>query len=1286
MAIQFTERQQRVVDARGHNVLVSAAAGSGKTAVLTGRIVGMVCDPERPVGIDRLLVVTFTKAAASEMRERIGKALRERLAEDPANEYLQTQEVLLQKAQITTIDSFCTYVLRNHFSAIDLDPGFRQMDQTEADLLRADVMDAFLEEQYAEGDPSFLACEEYFCMGADDRRLADMILALLQQAESHPRPLVWLRAHRDDYTCADPEELLRQPWLQSCVRQMRETAEGVRMDYNLMCNLCLQGGGPYPYEEFLRAERDEIFAPMPPADGGEVSAEALLESLRAVAQHSFAKLPSFTAKKYPDVDPAAREAVKKLRDGAKKKLAGLLGQLRRTDAESLYQEMQTAGPHVQKLFDLTIAFRERLAEEKREKNAIDFSDLEHFALEILTQEQVDGTLGPSETALAFRKHYQEILIDEYQDSNEVQEVLLGMISGEQEGRCNRFMVGDVKQSIYKFRLARPEIFMDKYDAYTPGDAETERIDLDQNFRSREEVLAGVNAVFRRIMRREIGGIDYTDEAALKPGANYAMPDTEAAAGDPYRTELLYVCTKGGEDLPEDSSDEEEGPAEELTNPQKEAAVIAAKIRELVGHFPLQDTEPGKFRTARYGDIVILLRSAAGWNEQFREVFEKQGIPVHVDSRTGYFAAREIREALQLLRVLLNPRQDLALYSVMHGYFGGFTSDETAMIRANCREGGLCDALEQYAESGPDLPLRARCGEFLQKIRRWRQRVPFCTVAQLLTELFEESGYTDYCAALPGGEQRTANLQLLMAQADAFDRMSYTGLLRFLRYIDNIRQRELDAGEANILDENADVVRIMTIHKSKGLEFPICFVSGLAKRYSFRNDRGGSMLIDSDWGIGVDLADTRHRVRGGTLRKTAIGEKILRDSLGEELRVLYVAMTRAKEKLFLTMQVGDPDKTFAGWSSTAEAYRQIMNGKGPLPAEMLRSSSCFAQLIYTAVSGEAGMPAEEIGESGSALFVSSVVTPGDLAVSEQEELATMARAKECLLAAEQAAENGVPGTAEDLYDPALAEALRTKLSRRYAREDLRDLCLKTSVSELKHAAIERLAADMMLEEDSAGEGAAELFPDPSREEYIPFFARKAAADTEAAQGGETEAPAAGGERRAAVSGTAYGTAVHRFMECADMRRREEIAEDPQPFIDRMQELGLLTEEQAAALPRRKLRNFFRGTLAKRMARAAESGQLRKEQPFVLGISADRLRETLPQDETVMIQGIMDAFFVEDGGIVLIDYKTDRIRTGEELAERYRVQIDCYTEALERILELPVRERILYSFALEEEVRL
>lgn len=1262
MAISFTPKQKKVLDARGHDVLVSAAAGSGKTAVLVERIVRLISEGDHPLSIDRLLVVTFTRAAAAQMRERIGAAISARLEEDPGNRHLQEQETLLHSAQITTIDSFCTSILRNHFSEIDLDPGFRQMDETESALLAQDVLEEYLEEEYASGDERFLSCADYFCPGRDDAQLSDMILKLYNRACSHPDPQGWLEDRGRDYDVHSAPELLETEWMKNALDDAQQTMQALSETYDAMILLCTEPGGPFAYHDFLVSEKETFFGGLGKLNASE--GEEKWNGLVRMLSGSFGRLPAARGKKYDSIDPGRKAQVKQMRDGAKKSILDLRKKWSSASPEAAVRQMEKVNGHLQELVRLTEGFMEKFGQAKRDQNAIDFVDLEHLALSVVVKKGEDGSWEPRRTARAFREHFREILIDEYQDSNEVQELLLRSISGDEDGHYNRFMVGDVKQSIYKFRLARPEIFMEKYDRYRPDDEKTERIDLDQNFRSRREVLDTVNRIFMRIMRREIGGVDYNDEVSLKAGASFPESTWSVnSADDPYRSELLIVdgsseSTDGGKE--EETYAEDVLPASELSARQREALAVAGRIREIVGRLPVMG-EDGRQRPARYGDIVILLRSNAGWNEEFRKVFEHEGIPSYVESRTGYFSAQEVRVIMQFLRVINNPRQDIPLYGTLHGYFGGFSEDEIARIRAAFREEDLYTALlrasaEDGEVSGSLLPsqLRTKAGGFLHFLARWRERTRFLSVSELLTELIDETGYGNYCRALPGGEQRDANLRFLLSVAASFDSSASSGLFRFLRYIDQMHTYEVDFGEANTLDENADVVRIMSIHKSKGLEFPICFLCGLSKGFSFRrHDASGNLILDSDLGVGLDYYDEANRTVSTTLRKEAVAGHIRRDSLGEELRVLYVAMTRAKEKLIMTSYVRSYESSLRKWLGAVSGCPK----KGHLPVPVISSAGSYMDLVSLAASADnRDLPQTADGYPLSV----HVLHVSDLALSQLDDQIGLSGRKDRLVRQEE-----VPASA--LPDPSLAKGLERTLSLRYAHDDLRDLYTKTTVTELKEAQMENLFS----EDEVTAETDSRLFAE-DEDEIVPRFA--------AQDGGAGKGPSA----------ASYGTAMHRIMELFDYSLFPEPSDAAEgqlgSWVASLADKGLITPEAAQAVSVRSVYTFAQSPLAKRMAAAAGRGELFREQPFVLGIPADRLDGDFPHEETVLIQGVMDAFFMEDGEAVLVDYKTDRVRSERILCERYRVQMEYYKEAIERIRGVEVREAYIYSFFMGKAVRM
>ena len=1259
MAITFTKQQMRVLNARDHNVLVSAAAGSGKTAVLVERIIRMISEGDHPLDIDRLLVVTFTKAAAAQMRERIGAAIARRIEEDPGNLHLQRQETLLHNAQITTMDSFFTFVLRNNFSEIDLDPGFRQMDQTEAGLLRKDTLEEFLEEGYEKKDPALLLCADYFCRGAGDKEIENMIETLYTQAVSRPDPGEWLRLRSSDYTVMSEEALLLAPWMQYMILTTAEQITGVKSIYARLRALCSLPDGPSAYLPLVREEMEALSA-LGTVPGAEAAGNLTTDEIRSIREGirraltvEFRRLPAVSAKKYPDVDPDKKDTAVFLRNQAKDAVAAIRKRSAAEDTDQILQTMSRMSDIAAALSDLTCRFLERFSEAKREKNVIDFVDLEHFALKILTYKDEEGIYRPRRAALAYRQYFDEILIDEYQDSNDVQELLLRLISTEDEGKFNRFMVGDVKQSIYKFRLARPEIFMQKLAQYRHLDNKTERIDLDSNFRSRAEVLNSVNDVFGRLMRSEIGGVEYSDEVSLKQGASYPpVQDPEL-----YKTELLIV--DGGPDPLERELPEE---VEVLSARQREALAVAGRIRELAGTLPVT-AQDGTIRPCRYGDMVVLLRSGTNWNEDFREVFEKEGIPYYIESKTGYFSAKEIQTVLEMIRVLDNPRQDIPLYGVLKSCFGGFSEEEIACIRVGAPERSsdlytcLISAAEteicEGADSTGPAALRDKCRHFIRFVNQWRDRVVYLQIYELLTALFAETGYEEWCRALPGGEQRIANLQMLMAQASAFDSMGLQGLFDFVRYIDQIHHRDVDYGEANILDENADVVRIMSIHKSKGLEFPVTIVAGLAKEHSYRShDTRGTFICDSDWGIGMDSWNPVTRTKYSNIRKDAIADKMKRDSLGEELRVLYVAMTRAKEKLILTGYLPNAAKKCDEWEKSLPVS---MERDEKIPVSLIAQSQSFLELILYAV--RAG--------DGSDHIAVRTLNCADLAVKEMIAQSGMALRKQEL-------ESMSFSDTEPLPDPETEENLRTIYSRRYASSNLSGLYTKTSVSELKKAFLE----------EEAGEGAHDMFPETLPSPIIPSFAavEKAGSDLRG-----SESDTAEGAGCLPFTGTQYGTAMHRLLELFDYKRFKDPAlVTPQEFDkwrDELSASGKIPPEYAR-MPAAGILRFLKSALAGRMAKADAEGRLFREQPFVLGIRADLINPAFPGEETMLVQGIIDACFLDGDEFVLVDYKTDRVSHAQELRDRYRVQLDLYARALHQITGKAVREKIIYALSLHE----
>lgn len=1259
MGMKFTPEQQRVIELHNSNILVSAAAGSGKTAVLVERIIRMICDGEHPADIDRLLIVTFTNAAAAEMRERIAAGITARLEADPGNEHIQKQSALLHNAQITTIDSFSLFLIRNHFNEIGLDPDFRVADEGEIKLLQQEVLAQLLEDAYAgqfvpEAPEQFHACVEYFCPGGRESVLEQHILNLSRYAGSFPWPAEWLEERKNDYAAGDMEALVHSDYGQYLTERVNRTVEGCLEKLREVKRLCELPDGPYMYGELTEAEIEQLERL--------TSCKDLEEQAAKVPAVTFARLPS---KKDDSVDPAKRELAKAIRNSVKDTLSDLSESYFKTPLELAVEQGKACREPLRMLLDLVLEFDRRLLAAKQERHLIDFSDMEHYALQILLKrEKVEetGSIGtdraktkyrivPSDVAMEYRQYFQEILIDEYQDSNLVQEYLLSAISGEEEGRYNRFMVGDVKQSIYKFRLARPELFLEKYDTYQET-GDLCRIDLAKNFRSRIQVVDAVNDVFSRIMSREIGGIAYDDKAALYPGAVYPAQEDPA-----YGSELLLIRK------PEKGEREESGIGEQHAEGagvlvdydnvrQLEALAIAARIKQLKGSLQVMEKSAGELRPVRYSDMVILLRTTSGWDEEFKKILEQQGIPVYITSKTGYFGALEVQELLQFLRVLDNPRQDIPLFGVMQSVFGGFTQEEIAQIRSggeghSRKRMTLYEALKEVAQSGrtEDTELSIKTNDFLQRIDHYRNLTPYTSIRDLLQRILDDYDYLNYVTALPTGSKRRANVEMLLTKASAFEKTSYFGLFHFIRYMEQLEKYDVDYGEADTLDENADVVRIMSIHKSKGLEFPVVFVSGLSKRFNMQ-DANQSLIVDMDLGVAVDYVDSVRRIKNKTLRRAVLSAKMKEDNLAEELRVLYVALTRAREKLILTSVL---EKAEEKWELSQ------MTGQEKLTYLDFCEAGSYMDFLLPI-----------LPKTGIAV---KTLRTEDLAAEELGEQLRMGDRREQL---RLIACGETPLTGDPEENERKLMHLRERFAYQYPHPGLQKLYTKTTVSELKIAA--------MAEKDEA---AFHTFEEKEVVPYIPGFRRE----------------------QEKVSGAVRGNAFHRTMELLDFtylftesglftgcpnnyeeyRRgldKNRLQNRLEEFLQRETISLRLTEEYAKAVSLPKILNFLEQELAYRMWRAQEQGLLYREQPFVLGIDAKRLDPDLPEGEKVLIQGIIDVFFIEDGEIVLLDYKTDVIDSLEALWNRYNVQIQYYEEALTKLMQMRVKERILYSFYLEK----
>lgn len=1266
MGVSWTTEQQQVIDLRNRNILVSAAAGSGKTAVLVERIVKIITDKNHPVDIDHLLIVTFTNAAAAEMRERIGNAIEKALDEQPGNEHLLRQLTLIHNAQITTIDSFCLYVVRNHFHEIDLEPNFRIGDEGELKLLREDVLGRVLEQNYEEPSEAFSDFVEGYASGRTDAALNEMILQLYEFSRSYPWPEKWLDSFVGIYRIENREELDRAEWLAPLTENICFVLKDCEQLLKQALAVTQQDDGPDMYEKAVRSDLEKYES---------------LSKLTSFCELSVAlsdiKYDRLASSRGFEGDPDKLELVKSLREQAKDVVKKLCKQYFFCSPEMMIEQLERTEPMLEEVVRLTKQFADEFAAAKRRKNLVDFHDVEHFALQILVDEETEKA---KKTAEEFRDTFEEIMIDEYQDSNEVQETLLRSISREERGENNIFMVGDVKQSIYRFRLARPELFMKKYDSYSLEESTTQRIDLHKNFRSRAEVLTCTNDIFYKIMVRSLGNVEYDAEAALYPGASYPV------SAD-FTPEILLAGSN--DELLEDT---------ELSDKKTlEAKIVAEEIRHLMKTQPVTDKATGELRAARYSDIVILLRSLSGWADSLVEVLNGNGIPAHTVSSTGYFSTVEVQTVLSMLRLLDNPRQDIPMAAVLRSPMAGLTDEELAVLRLEdgsvpfheavlelaeglYEEDGQKEISDSEADSEADqkqgrnavgkkeddieTTAHRKLLKFYKKYRQLRQLVPDTPIHELIEIILRETGYGHYVAAMPAGSRRTANLNMLLEKAAAYEKTSYKGLFHFVRYIDELQKYDVDFGEADMVGENEDVVRIMSIHKSKGLEFPIVIVSGMGKNFN-KQDTRSKMVLHPELGIGLDYMDGKKRIKSPTIAKKAIAKQIELENLGEELRVLYVALTRAKEKLILTGTLKDA-------AEKLEFYRQQAN-----------------------LSKAADRPLSYLTREGASGYLDWIL-PAVLSYGDKYPVRIVEAAELVLDEVENQLEQNEDLTERieeiEAADTQLVGQLKQRFSQRYPYQV--DVLRKNkySVSELKHRAMrERFEAEQ--------EETVPAFLEEPVTPTIPLFIQREESV----------------EQETANRGALRGTAVHRVMECYDFASEKSVHEQ----MEAMEKEEKITADMRALVKERIVADFVSSETGKRMALAQRGGALYREKPFVMGFTEEELenygfgadsntdsceniykktdsdqekeeqKRIRHEEDLTLIQGIIDVFWIEKDGIVLLDYKTDRVQQAKELIDRYETQLKLYADALERVFgarKLKVKEILIYSFSLEQLITL
>jgi ATP-dependent helicase/nuclease subunit A len=1257
---KWTKEQQSAIDTRHCNLLVAAAAGSGKTAVLVERIIKIITDIKSPVDIDRLLVVTFTSAAAAEMRERIGEAISRELDRNPDSKTLQRQLTLLNRSNITTMHSFCLDVIRNNFHHIDLDPNFRISDETEALLLKQELLQELLEDKYEESDENFLALVESFGGSRDDSPIIDMIGNLFSFSMSGPWPEKWLREKAEEFNLPEDFDIGESSWGQVLKNSIEIDLLAAKYKLLNAVEICETGAGLQPYLDNIKSDLSMI--------------EGLLSDLKEDFDSLYNGFCSIEFTKLnrvgKDVDKDAQEEVKDIRDEVKDKIKAIRGEIFNVSPKEAVEALRAMYPIMKTLSELVIEFDKRYKEKKRERGMLDFNDLEHLCLKILTDFDDKGEIIPSNIALGFREKFDEVLVDEYQDSNNVQETIINMVSRKFTDDPNVFMVGDVKQSIYRFRQAKPELFLEKYNTYPSEEGKKDRrIMLFKNFRSRDEVINSVNYIFKQLMSKTVGELDYTEREALNLGADFKVLEEEGSVVG-GNTELHIIDRTGQStdenDNDQDSEDGEEGQVqtnlleeEELDNIQLEARLVAKRIKELMNssegnQFKVFDKDIKAYRPVKYKDIVILMRATSNWAPVFMEELGGEGIPVYADAGTGYFQTVEIRTIMALLQIIDNPMQDVPMLSVLRSPIFSFTPEELIDIRMLDREKYFYENIKTIAQVDNEVAIttlasryifeesiQEKAQYFIDALERWREKSIHMPIDEFIWYLYMDTSYYGYVGAMPGGVQRQANLRILFQRARQYEQTSFSGLFNFINFINRLRNSSGDMGSAKILGENEDVVRIMSIHKSKGLEFPIVILAGSGKQFNLM-DLNRNILFHEEMGYGPDFVDYKRRISYTTIKKQAIKKKFKLESLSEEMRILYVAFTRAKEKLIITGSVGNFEKSSARWCYAASqgedrvAPHEVVKAKTYIDwIGMALAKHKDGELIRKTANSFINPTAQDESSHWSIkLWNKTDIVGINNLLTEEEE----AEEKELFI--------------DRLTESEFDSEIRRRLEWEYPYILASKIPANVSVSELKRAALD----------DDNEQNVVSLY----RAQHVtkPAFLQE----------------------EKGLSAAERGTALHAVMQRLDLdivSTREEIENQ----IAYMVAKEFITAEQAEAVRSSKVLRFFNSWIGKRMLDAHRTTRgVRREIPFYIDIPSTTVRKDLPEerykDEMVRLQGVIDCYFEEaDGTVVLLDYKTDYAGeevTLEDIKKRYEVQIKYYSNTLEKITEKKINEKYLYLF--------
>ena len=1202
--VKWTNEQLQAIQEKNSNILVAAAAGSGKTAVLVERIIHKIIDEQ--MDIDKILVVTFTNAAASEMRERILEAIYKKLEENPENVHLQRQIILLNKASICTIHSFCLDVIHNHFYEIDLPSNFKIADTAEIDLLKQEVLDDLFEQKYTENDKNFIELLENYTNYRGDEALQELVLKIYKFIQSSPFPIKWLQEKLELLKIED-KDISQTIWGKLIIQTVDDDIQESIMQLEVTKSKMAL----YPeMTKFYQTISEDIIN---------------LQDLQKYNSWDelYIKLLNFNFSKWP-VDKKVindlKEDSKEIRDKVKKHIKEKTAKLLSCSQEQAVKDLKIITPILEKLSNLVTEFTKNFAEKKKEKNCIDFNDIEHFALKIL----LDENNNPTEVAKKYKEKFEEIAIDEYQDSNLVQEAILTSIS---KGN-NIFMVGDVKQSIYKFRQARPELFLQKYDEYKNKEEKAQednlKIQLFRNFRSRQNILNITNLVFESIMSKELGDINYNENEYLNYGANY--PEPEEIKNYAGIAELDIIDLKEDESITAFEGEEDEEEQERVEDDVLEAKFVANKIQELLNsNYMVFDKKQG-YRKIRPKDIVILLRATSNLSPIYEKELSDLELPVFSDTSGTYLDTVEIQTILSVLKIIDNPLQDIPLVVVLRSSICNFTDNDLITIRLTDRNCNFYEALIK-TRLICDGDLKNKIESFLEKLEKWKSISQYMPLDEFIWQIYLDTGYYQYVGLLPNGAMRQANLKTLFEKAKQYEKASFKGLFNFIQFIDKLKKQNGDLASAKLIGENEDVIRIMSIHKSKGLEFPVVFLCNSHKKFNMQ-DLNDNILLHQDIGFGPTIMDTTRKIKYSSIAKDAIKLKMKQETLSEEQRILYVALTRAKEKLYITGRSKDFTKYVQDKNKVLEMY-ESENIK--LDAKLMKKANSYLDWIMYVYLFNQGRTITLKGESYK---LSDIIT---LNVSNKKDL-LKALAKEEVVEQIDLKEKieQILKNKSDEENKKSEQALKELLEWKYDYIVDTTLPTKSSVTKIKQEKIK-------LEEMLKGIESEEV---EYKKSYTPKFMQE--------------------DKK--ISSAEKGTLVHLCIQRLDERKDYEL-KDIQNMILNLVEKEIITQNEADAIDVDLIYQYTKSQLFEELRKAKE---VHKEQPFYINIPAKEvIRETENSNKNILVQGIIDLYYIDkNDNLILIDFKTDYIsnepNAKEKILDKYKVQLEIYKTALEQAL--------------------